>query len=59
MAKDILIVQSKVKELVKRQNFQCSAEAIEAISEKVEELVKDAIERAKANKRVTVKAQDI
>ncbi len=57
--KEILVVQSKVKELVKSKKMQCSAEAIPAISAEVERLVLKAIERAKASNRATVKARDI
>lgn len=57
--KEILIVQSKVKDIIKKKNFQCSAEAIEAFSAVLEDTVNKAINRAKANGRKTVKAQDI
>ncbi|MCB0218393.1 MAG: hypothetical protein KDH09_01750 [Chrysiogenetes bacterium] len=59
MAKEILIVQSKVKDIIKKKNFQCSAEAIEAFSAQLEESVNKALARAKANGRKTVKAQDV
>ncbi len=57
--KEILIVQSKVKDLIKKQQAQCSADAIESFSDLVEEAVKRAVKRAKENGRVTVKPQDI
>ncbi len=57
--KEILVVQSKIKELVKSKKMQCSAEAIPAISAEVERTVLKAIERAKASNRATVKARDI
>ncbi|MEW6777077.1 MAG: DUF1931 domain-containing protein [Bdellovibrionota bacterium] len=57
--KEILIVQSKVKDLIKKQQAQCSADAIESFSDLVEEAVKKAVKRAKENGRVTVKPQDI
>ncbi len=57
--KEILIVQSKVKDLIKKQQAQCSADAIDTFSDMVERAVKKAVERAKANGRVTVKPQDI
>ena len=59
MAKEILIVQSKVKDIIKKKNFQCSAEAVEAFSAQLEDNVNKAITRAKANGRKTVKAQDV
>lgn len=59
MAKEILIVQSKVKDVIKKKNFQCSAEAIEAFSAQLEDSINKAMNRAKANGRKTVKAQDV
>ncbi|MCW5829140.1 MAG: hypothetical protein KIT79_07470 [Deltaproteobacteria bacterium] len=58
-SKEIYVVQSKIKELVKSKKMQCSAEAIPAISAEVERLVAKAVERAKASNRATVKARDI
>lgn len=57
--KDILVVASKVKAYVKSQEMMTSSEAIEALSTEVYELLDDAIARAKANRRSTVKAQDL
>ena len=59
MAEDILIVQSKVKEFVKGKGCQTSATAIEALSNKVKDLLNEAVERAKSNNRATVKDRDI
>lgn len=58
-SKEIYVVQSKIKELVKSKKMQCSAEAIPAISAEVERLVAKAVDRAKASNRATVKARDI
>jgi len=57
--KEILVVQSKVKDLIKKKGAQCSADAIGSFSELLEKSVLKAIERAKANGRVTVKPQDV
>ncbi len=57
--REILVVASKVKAYVKSQDMMTSSEAIEALSEEVHELLDDAIARAKANRRSTVKAQDL
>ena len=59
MAEAILIVQSKVKEFVKGKGCQTSATAIEALSNKVKDLLNEAVERAKSNNRATVKDRDI
>jgi hypothetical protein len=57
--RDSLIVASKVKAYIKSKSMMTSAEALEAISDKVYCLLDDAIVRTKANRRSTVKAQDL
>jgi histone H3/H4 len=57
--KEILVVTSKVKAYVKNKQMQTSADAIDALSDKVCALLDAAVERAKANRRSTVKAQDL
>ncbi|HTM19086.1 MAG TPA: hypothetical protein VL172_01210 [Kofleriaceae bacterium] len=55
----ILVVGSKVKDVVKGNNMQSSGELIEAISNKVHELVEAACKRASDNGRKTVRAYDL
>lgn len=57
--KESLIVASKVKAYIKSKKMMTSSEAIEAISDKVYDLLDSAIIRTKANRRSTVKAQDL
>jgi histone H3/H4 len=52
-----LIVKSKIKEAVKDLNV--SGDVAEALNKKVEELLKEAAERAKANGRRTLQARDL
>lgn len=59
MAEEILVVQSKVKEYIKGKGCQTSATAIDALSNKVKNLLNEAVERAKSNNRATVKDRDI
>ncbi|MBT3181839.1 MAG: hypothetical protein HN337_04925 [Deltaproteobacteria bacterium] len=59
MAKETLVVVSKVKEYVKEQGMQTSETAVEALSNAVRELLDKAIARAKDNGRQTVKDRDI
>ncbi len=59
MAEEILVVQSKVKEYIKGKGCQTSATAIDALSNRVKDLLNDAVERAKSNNRATVKDRDI
>jgi histone H3/H4 len=56
---DLLVVQSKVKELAKKLKLRMSGDAVGEISKAVEGLVKKAADRAKGNKRMTIKASDV
>ncbi len=58
-ARDTLVVGSKVKAYVKSQGAMSSGALIGAVSDKVYALLDDAIGRAKANKRSTVKNTDL
>ena len=57
--RDSLIVASKVKAYIKSKKMMTSSEALGAISDKVYDLIDAAIVRTKANRRSTVKAQDL
>jgi hypothetical protein len=57
--KDSLIVASKVKAYVKSKKMMTSADALGAISDRVYCMLDKAIERTKANRRSTVKPQDL
>ena len=54
-----LVVASKVKAYVKDNDMMSSSEAVEALSDHVYGILDAAIARAKANRRSTVKAQDL
>jgi hypothetical protein len=57
---EVLVVGTKVKDVVKAAGCQSSGELIEGISEKVHELLTHAIARAKANGgRKTVRPYDL
>lgn len=58
-AKEVLVVASKVKAYVKSQGKMSSSDAIGALNEKVYALLDAAIERTDANRRSTVKPQDL
>jgi len=55
----MLVVKSKVKEYVKKQESGISTKALEALDNKVMGLLDTATHRAKANKRKYVQPQDI
>ncbi|HUW19906.1 MAG TPA: hypothetical protein VMW16_11445 [Sedimentisphaerales bacterium] len=58
-AKESLIVASKVKAYVRSKKMMTSSEALGAISDVVYCALDAAMNRAKANRRSTVKAQDL
>lgn len=57
--REMMLVQSKVKEYVRGSEMMCSGELIEALNEVVGDLLDRAVSRADGNGRKTVKAQDI
>jgi len=57
--KESLVVASKVKAYVKSKNMMTSSEALGAINDAIHCMLDAAIDRAKANRRRTVKAQDM
>lgn len=56
---DMLVVRSKVRELAKKKKMNLGGDAAEALSKEVHRLVERAAERAKANRRTTIKGRDI
>jgi len=62
--KEMLVVSSKVKKMVKALGEESGVksigkDALEALSGKVEALVKEAAAKAKADKRKTIKSRDL
>jgi len=57
--KESLIVASKIKAYIKSKKMMTSSEALGAINDAVYGMLDDAIVRTKANRRSTVKAQDL
>jgi len=57
--RESLIVASKVKAYIKSKKMMTSSEAIGAISDAVYGLLDKAAARAKANRRSTVRTQDL
>ena len=56
---EMLVVKSKVREYAKKKKVNLGGDAAEALSKEVMRLVDRAVERAKANRRSTVKGRDI
>ena len=59
MAKEVLVVGSKVKAYVKKKGCMSSGDLLPGLSDKLCALLDDAIKRTKANKRSTVRATDL
>jgi len=57
--RDSLIVASKVKAYIKGKKMMSSSESLEAINDKLYGLLDAAAARTKANRRSTIKAQDL
>ena len=58
-SKDVLIVASKMKAYIRSKKMMCSADAVQAMSDCVYCCLDKAMARTKANRRSTVKAQDL
>jgi len=57
--KESLVVASKVKAYIKSKKMMTSSDALEAVSDNVYRILDAAMARTKANRRSTVKAQDV
>ena len=58
-AKEVLVVASKVKAYIKGKGCMTGGDALEALNCKIYCMLDQAMARTKANKRSTVKAQDV
>ncbi|MBI2971141.1 MAG: hypothetical protein HYY37_01835 [Candidatus Aenigmarchaeota archaeon] len=56
---EMLVVKSKVRELAKKKKMNLGSDAADAISKEVHRMVERAAERAKANRRSTIKGRDV
>lgn len=59
MAAEMMLVGSKVKAYIKSKDGKTSGELLEELNKHVAMMLDRAVERAKGNKRTTVKAQDV
>ena len=57
--RESLVVASKIKAYIKEKQMMTSADSLETISDKVYCILDAAMNRTKANRRSTVKPQDI
>lgn len=59
MSKENLVVGSKVKDLIKESELRSDGDLVEALSDKVEGMLKEAMKRCKENGRSTVRPCDL
>ena len=57
--KEVLVVASKVKAYIKSKGYMCSADAVQAMSDCLYCCLDRAMARTEANRRSTVKPQDL
>jgi len=57
--REIVVVGSKVKDVIRTAGLRSDGELIQAVSDKVHELLEAAIARAAGNKRGTVRPYDL
>jgi len=57
--KEVLVVASKIRAYIKSKKMMTSSDAIGALSNKVYCILDAAAERCKANRRSTIKPQDL
>lgn len=57
--KEIVVVGSKIKDVIKEAGLRSDGELVQAVSDKVHELLGAAIERTKGNNRSTVRPYDL
>jgi len=57
--KDMLVVGSKVKGYLKSKGMKTAGDTLAAVSDKVYDMLDAAVARTKANKRATVRPQDL
>lgn len=58
-SREIVVVGSKMKDAVKAAGCQSSGDLIEAVSNKVHDMLEAAVKRAKENGRATVRPYDL
>ena len=58
-AREVVVVGSKVKDVVRNAGLRSDGELVQAVSEKVHDILEAAIERAQGNKRGTVRPYDL
>lgn len=58
-AKEVIMIGSKTRDAIKAHGCNMAGDFVEGLSNRAHELVEDAVARAKANNRKTVRASDL
>ena len=58
-SREIVVVGSKVKEVIREAGLRSDGELVQAVSDRVHEMLEVAIDRARSNKRRTVRPWDL
>jgi hypothetical protein len=56
---EVVVIASKLKDAIKTHKCQSSGDLVEAVSDKVHEMLEAAANRAKKNGRATVRPYDL
>ena len=59
MTQEMLVVGSKVKNVIKEAGLRSDGELAQAVSDKVQEMLKAAVKRCQENNRGTVRPHDL
>lgn len=59
MAKEMVLVGSKVKNYIKEKGMMSSSDMLDALNDRVHEMLDRAADRAQENNRKTVQAKDV
>lgn len=54
-----LVVASAAKDVIKKAEMNCGGDLCDALDKKIEQLINDAVARAKSNDRKTVRSGDL
>ncbi len=57
--KEIVVVGSKIKEVIKEAGLRSDGDLVQSVSDKVHEILAEAINRCKGNGRSTVRPYDL
>ena len=57
--REVVVVGSKIKEVIRAAELRSDGDLVQAVSERVHELLESAVERCRENKRGTVRPHDL